>query len=113
MSRAVTYTDYFVLVSGGTTRQTKALAESVRDTLRASGRKPVRSEGERMAEWILLDYLDVVVHLFTPEARDFYRLEHLWGDVPRLTVGEDDDPVEAWALLARGRESRRAEEESA
>jgi len=113
MSRAVTYTDYFVLVTGATTRQTKALAESVRDALRDTGRKPVRVEGERMAEWVLLDYLDVVVHIFTPEARDFYRLEHLWGDVPRLTVAESDDPAEVWTRLAADQRAAEAEEESA
>jgi len=113
MSRAVTYTDYFILMTGGTTRQTKALAESVRETLAAGGRKPVRTEGQRAAEWILLDYLDVVVHIFTPEARDFYRLERLWGDVPFLAVAEDDEPERVSARLAAGSDAARAEEESA
>jgi ribosome-associated protein len=87
MSEAVTYTDFFVLLTGATTRQTKAIADAVLEGLRAS-RRPARIEGEREAEWILIDYLDVVVHVFTPGAREFYRLESLWGDVPRLPLDQ-------------------------
>lgn len=85
MGDAVTYTDYFVIASGANTRQTKAIADEIQGKLRAK-RHPARVEGERDAEWILLDYLDVVVHVFTPAARDFYRLENLWGDVPKEAV---------------------------
>jgi ribosome-associated protein len=83
MSAAVTYTDYFLICGGASTRQTKALAEELQRRMRARGVRPARVEGEREGEWILLDYLDVVVHIFTPPARDFYRLEALWRDVPR------------------------------
>ena len=83
MSEAITYTDYFLICSGTSTRQTKALAEELQRRMRERGVRPARVEGEREAEWILLDYLDVVVHVFTPAARDFYRLEALWRDVPR------------------------------
>ena len=86
MAEAVGYTDYFVIVSGGSTRQTKAIADAVSEGLRAQGVRATRAEGQREAEWILLDYLDMVVHVFTPGARDFYRLEALWRDVPRVTV---------------------------
>jgi len=94
MSQAVTYTDLFVLVTGSTTRQTHAIAEGVQRTLRDEGIRPVRVEGERAAEWILIDYLDAVVHVFTPESRAFYRLEHLWGDVPSLTIAEGEEERE-------------------
>jgi ribosome-associated protein len=87
MNEAVTYTDFFVLATGATTRQAKAIADGVLEGLRAT-RRPARVEGEREAEWILLDFLDVVVHVFTPGAREFYRLEALWGDVPRLPLDE-------------------------
>jgi ribosome-associated protein len=89
MADAVGYTDYFVIVSGGSTRQAKAIADAIVDGLRAAGARPARAEGEREAEWILLDYLDLVVHVFTPGARDFYRLEALWRDVPRVAVAVD------------------------
>lgn len=85
MDEAVSYTDYFVLLTGGNTRQTRAIAEEIQQRLRAE-RHPARVEGEREGEWILIDYIDVVVHVFTTGARDFYRLERLWGDVPRLDV---------------------------
>jgi ribosome-associated protein len=85
MGGAVNYTDFFVIVTGANPRQTKAIAEEIVVKLKPQSR-PARVEGEREGEWILLDYLDVVVHVFTPAARDFYRLETLWGDVPRLEV---------------------------
>lgn len=83
MDEAVGYTDYFVIVTGANPRHTKAIAEEISGKLRAR-RRPARVEGEREAEWILLDYIDVVVHVFTPTSRDYYRLDRLWGDVPRL-----------------------------
>ena len=85
MDEAVSYTDYFVVLSGANARQTRAIADEIQQGLRAEHR-PARVEGEREGEWIVLDYIDVVVHVLTPAARDFYRLETLWGDVPRLDV---------------------------
>ena len=90
MGDTVGYTDYFVILSGATTRQTKAIADAIVDGLRARGDRPARVEGEREAEWVLLDYLDIVVHVFTPAARDFYRLEALWRDVPRVAVDDGE-----------------------
>jgi len=93
MTEAVSYTDFFVLATGATTRQTKAIADGILEGLRAT-RRPARTEGEREAEWILLDFIDVVVHVFTPAAREFYRLEVLWGDVPRVPPGGDEAGAE-------------------
>ena len=77
------YTDYFVICSGNTERQAKAIHDGIHQTLKDDhGLLPRRVEGVRESRWILMDYLDVVVHVFTPEARDFYRLEQLWGEVP-------------------------------
>jgi ribosome-associated protein len=90
MSRAVTYTDLFVLMTGNTTRQTHAIAEGVQHSLREDGIRPTRVEGERSGDWILIDYLDAIVHVFTPDARSFYRLENLWGDVPQIRVTDDE-----------------------
>jgi ribosome-associated protein len=85
----VSYTDFFVICSGNTERQTKAIHDAVyRELKDEEGLLPRRSEGDREARWILLDYLDCVVHIFTPEAREYYRLEQLWGEAPRVAVGE-------------------------
>jgi ribosome-associated protein len=85
----VSYTDFFVICSGNTERQTKAIHDAIYGTLKHAGDRllPRRTEGEREARWILLDYLDVVVHIFTPEAREYYRLEQLWGEAPARSVG--------------------------
>ena len=77
------YTDYFVVCSGNTERQTKAIHDGVHLGMKHDhGLLPRRVEGLGESRWILMDYLDVVVHVFTPETRDFYRLEQLWGEVP-------------------------------
>jgi ribosome-associated protein len=77
------YTDYFLICSGNTTRQTKAIHDGILEGLKHEHRMiPRRVEGASRADWILMDYLDVVVHIFTPEARDYYRLEQLWGEAP-------------------------------
>jgi ribosome-associated protein len=79
----VSYTDFFLVCSGNTSRQVKAIHDGIHQALKdENGILPRRVEGQTEATWILMDYLDVVVHIFTPEARDFYRLEQLWGEVP-------------------------------
>jgi ribosome-associated protein len=84
----VSYTDFFVICSGNSERQAKAIQDAVHRELKdAEGLLPRRTEGEREARWILLDYLDCVVHIFTPEAREYYRLDQLWGEAPRVAVG--------------------------
>ncbi len=77
------YTDYFLVCSGNTGRQAKAIHDGILEGLKHDhGLLPRRVEGSAQAGWILMDYLDVVVHIFTPETREFYRLEQLWGEVP-------------------------------
>lgn len=88
MADAVGYTDFFVICCGANARQTRAISDSVLKGLREQKVRPARVEGEREGEWILLDLVDVVVHVFTPATRDFYRLESLWNDVPRETFDE-------------------------
>jgi ribosome-associated protein len=83
----VSYTDFFVICSGNTERQTKAIHDAIHQGLNKDhGMLPRRVEGLGEARWILMDYLDVIVHVFTPDARDYYRLEQLWGEAPRRTV---------------------------
>jgi ribosome-associated protein len=84
----VSYTDFFVICSGNTERQTKAIHDAIHIELkREEGLLPRRAEGLREARWILLDYLDCVVHIFTPDARAYYRLDQLWGEAPARSVG--------------------------
>jgi ribosome-associated protein len=83
------YTDYFLVCSGNTGRQAKAIHDGIMEGLkREHGTLPRRVEGSADAGWILMDYLDVIVHIFTPETRDFYRLEQLWGEAPARAAGE-------------------------
>ena len=84
----VGYTDFFVICSGNTERQTKAIYDRIHKDLKdQNGLLPRREEGSREARWILMDYLDCVLHVFTPEAREYYRLEQLWGEAPARSVG--------------------------
>jgi ribosome-associated protein len=84
----VAYTDTLVVCSGNTERQTKAIHDAVHQQLKDDGGLlPRRVEGEREGRWILMDYLDCIVHVFTPEARAYYRLEQLWGEAPARSVG--------------------------
>jgi ribosome-associated protein len=81
------YTDYFVICTGRTDRQAKAIHDAIHAGMKSRyGRLPARVEGLPQARWILMDYLDVVVHIFTPETRDYYRLEQLWGEAPAHAV---------------------------
>ncbi len=83
MRPVTVYTDFFVVASGQNPRQTKAIFDEVHTRLKQDDRMIPRSiDGEREATWIVADYLDVVLHVFTPQAREYYRLEELWGDVP-------------------------------
>ncbi len=87
MTPVCTYTDYLVICTGQNPRQTKAIYDEVHRMLKAESRTlPVSAEGAREATWIVADYLDVVLHVFTPEARTYYALEELWGDVPSVEL---------------------------
>jgi len=89
----IVITDYFVIATGSSDRQLKTIVDGVETALRDRDRKPVRREGETEARWVLLDYVDLVVHVFAEAERDFYDLERLWLDAPRLAweqVGASD-----------------------
>jgi ribosome-associated protein len=82
------YTDYFVICSGRSDRQVKAIHDAIHEGMKNQhGVLPERVEGLAQAHWVLMDYLDVVVHVFTPETREYYRLEQLWGEAPIEAVG--------------------------
>jgi ribosome-associated protein len=80
----IVITDYFVICTAGTQRQIRTVIDAVEDALRGLGVKPTRREGEPEAGWWLLDYIDVVVHVFGIEERAYYDLERLWSDAPRV-----------------------------
>jgi len=83
------YTDFFLICSGNTSRQTKAIHEGILEGLKREHKTlPRLVEGASRANLILMDYLDVVVHIFTPETRGYYRLEELWGEAPARLAGE-------------------------
>jgi len=87
MRPVCSYTDFFVLATGQNQRQTKAIWNEVHERLKHDEDALPRSvAGEREGQWILADYLDVVLHVFTPESREYYRLEELWGDVPSIEL---------------------------
>lgn len=87
MRPAVSYTDYFVICTAANPRQARAIVDEVREKLKREARVlPQHIAGEHEATWILADYLDAVLHIFTADARAYYRLEELWGDVPAVEV---------------------------
>jgi ribosome-associated protein len=91
MRGLVSYTDFLIVCTARNERQAKAIQDEVQGALkRDNGLLPARVEGEREARWILLDYLDCILHVFSSDARDYYRLEGLWGEAPRLELDPGD-----------------------
>ena len=102
VSEQLVITDYFVICSGNTQRQVRTIGDEVQKRLHETrGLKPFRREGEREARWVLLDYVDFVVHVFHVEDRDYYNLERLWSDARRVPFDdgwkEGDEPAAAEA----------------
>jgi ribosome-associated protein len=86
LRKIASFTEYFVISSGANARQVAAIAEAVEEGLRKQGKRPLHTEGYSSAEWILLDYGDFIVHVFSNAARRFYDLERLWRDAGRLEI---------------------------
>ncbi len=86
VATSIVITDYFVIASGSTDRQVRAIADEIEMQLKEAGLRAIGREGEREAKWILLDFGDIVVHVFQPDEREFYRLEKLWNDTDRLAL---------------------------
>jgi ribosome-associated protein len=95
LRQTAAFTDFFLICTGQNVRQTRTIAEAIEQALRAAGIKPALVEGVDRAEWVLLDYFDFIVHVFTPETRTFYALERLWGSGEPLAVPEDRPPAGA------------------
>lgn len=86
----IVITDHFVIASGASDRQVRTIAEEIERSLRDLGVKPVRREGDREARWVLLDFVDLVAHVFHREEREYYGLERLWRDAPEVAWEEEE-----------------------
>lgn len=84
------FTDFFVLCSGASTRQVTAIVDAIEEALRKSKVRPAHIEGYDRAEWVLMDFFSFIVHVFTPQTREFYSLERLWGDAERIEVDDEN-----------------------
>jgi ribosome-associated protein len=103
VSDQLAITDCFVIASAPNERQVQAVVDEVEEKLRAHGTKPTRREGAREGRWVLLDFVDVVVHVQHTEERGFYGLDRLWKDCPRVRFPEAEEPASSDARLADGR----------
>ncbi|MCX5846175.1 MAG: ribosome silencing factor [Deltaproteobacteria bacterium] len=81
--------DYFIICSGTSDRQVQAIAASIHENLKEYGVLPLGIEGERIGKWVLMDYEDVIIHIFYEPIREFYDIERLWSDVPCMEIGDD------------------------
>lgn len=83
------FADYFIICDGSSDRQIQAIAAAVQERMKKSGIMPLGVEGESAGKWVLLDYADVIIHIFYQPLREFYDLERLWSDVPRMEIPDD------------------------
>jgi ribosome-associated protein len=86
LRKAGAFTDYFVICSGANPRQVQAISDAVEEALKLQQQRPTHVEGYARAEWVLMDYFDLVVHVFSRHARDFYALDRLWGNAARTEI---------------------------
>ncbi len=91
-------TDYFVICSGNTDRQVASIQEAIEEKLAATSVKPVRREGEQHRRWVLLDYIEIVVHIFRSEEREYYEIERLWKDAPLVDWEEDQEKAHSSSI---------------
>jgi len=85
LSRISSFTDFFVIMNGNSSRQNIALYENIEHELKKKKIRPLSIEGRKNAEWILMDYGDFIIHIFSKKAREYYSLEKLWGDAPKTS----------------------------
>ena len=83
------FADYFIIASGTSDRQVRAIADAIQENLKKAGILPLGIEGEAAGQWILMDYSDVIIHIFLDNVRAFYDLERLWSEAPRMAVPDD------------------------
>src|SRR6185369_11866635 len=102
------FTDYFVVCSGTNPRQIQAIADDVQKNLSEAGQRPNSVEGYTQAEWVLLDYVDFVLHIFSERARKFYDLERLWKSARKLTPAELSKPAAVTKSVAKKKAAKKA-----
>ena len=93
------FADYFIILSGTSDRQVQSIAASIQQNLKECGVTPLGVEGENLGKWVLMDYEDVIIHVFYEPIREFYDIERLWPEAPRMEVGDD---VTEMAALTKG-----------
>jgi ribosome-associated protein len=98
ISTVVTYADYFLICSGRSITQVKAIVNAIEEYLKSKGIVPLHIEGYTEGRWVLLDYDELIVHVFLEEARNFYNLERLWSDVPQTVFEEYSKPEASLSL---------------
>ncbi len=89
------FTDFFIICSGTSDRQVMAIADHVAEKLKKEGILPLGIEGANTGNWILMDYGDVIIHIFYEPTREFYDIERLWSDVPSMSIGDDVTEITA------------------
>ena len=97
VSEISAFADYFILCSGTSDRQVRAIANAIRENVKKAGMLPLGVEGEAGGKWILLDYDDVIIHVFLESVRTFYDLERLWSETPRMAVPDETASLKALA----------------
>ncbi|MFA5182447.1 MAG: ribosome silencing factor [Syntrophales bacterium] len=97
VSEISSFADYFLICSGASDRQVKALCSSIEESLKKAGMAPLGIEGEKHGRWALMDYDDVVIHVFLEPLREFYDIERLWADAPKMFISDDASLIEELA----------------
>lgn len=93
VSRYSSFADYFIICTGKSSRQVQGIADNIEDELKTKGFRPIGTEGKREGHWVLMDYGDVIIHVFYEPVRYFYDLESLWSEAPRIEWEQGPDPT--------------------
>lgn len=93
MQKVTSFADYAIVCSGTSDRQVQSIAQAIEENMKKSGFLPLGIEGERNAQWILMDYADIIVHVFYEPVRGFYDMERLWSDAPRMEIDHNADSI--------------------
>ncbi len=93
MRKVSSFADYSVICSGNSDRQVQSIAQAVEENMKKNGFLPLGIEGEKTARWILMDYADIIVHVFYEPIRDFYDIERLWSDAPKMEIDNDAEKI--------------------